>query len=188
MSSKIINTLLFVLLAGFVGCTSISNWPEFSGFLDDYRGMYRSSEIEGLFVIKDGDKNVNDYEKFIVDAVTVQFTPNAIAYNMNENELERTVESFRRDIIAALEEKYTVVENPGAGVLRVSVAVTDILKNKGSSSSVGIIEAKFIDTQTRKRVAAVLTSDEGMILKEWAALLKDRLSYLDSETKVYQFK
>lgn len=182
------NILCIFMLTTLIGCASTSNWPEFSGFLGDYQGMYRSSEIEGIFIIKHKAKNVDTYKKFLVDPVTIQLTPDAEAYDMERKDLERIARSFRSDIKRALQKNYTVVESPGAGVLRVRVAITDILKDKGDDSSVGIIEADFIDTQTKERVAAVLTSAKGMVLSEWAGLLKSRLEFLDSETRVYKFE
>ena len=81
-----------------------------------------------------------------------------------------------------------MVKNPGPGVLQVRVAITDILKGGKIGSATGIVEAEFIDTQTNERVAAALTLNEGMVLDEWARLLRNRLKYLHSETKIYQFE
>ncbi len=183
-----INALLFILLFTMVGCSSISQWPQLTGFLDSYAGMYRSSDIEGIFVIKHKSKNVNDYKKFLVDPVTIQLTPDAEAYEMERKDLERIARSFRSDIKRALAKNYSVVESPGAGVLRVRLAITDILKQSSSGSSKGLVEAEFIDTRSKERVAAVVTSAEGMFLDEWASLLKGRLDYLNSDTKIYQVK
>jgi len=180
------NILYVMLLALFVGCTTTSNWPELTGFLDSYTGMYRSNDVEGIFVIKHKAKNVNDYSKFLIDPVTIQLAPDAKAYEMERKDLERIASGFRSDIKRALQKNYTVVENPGAGVLQVRVAITDILKRSSSGSSKGLVEAEFIDTQSKERIAAVVTSAKGMFLDKWASLLKGRLDYLNSETKVYQ--
>jgi len=180
------NTLLFVLFITLAGCQTTSQWPQLTGFLDSYAGMYRSSEIEGVFVIKHKEKNVNDYTKFLVDPVTIQLTPDAKAYTMERKDLERIARSFRSDIKRALAKNYTVVESPGPGVLQLRVAITDILKQSSSGSSKGIVEVEFIDTRTKERIAAVVTSSKGMFLDEWASTLKGRLDYLNSETKIYQ--
>jgi hypothetical protein len=188
MFSKITNIFLFILLVQLVGCSSTVDWPQLTGFLDSYAGMYRSSEVEGIFVIKHKAISVNDYSKFLVDPVTIQLTPDAKAYTMERKDLERIASVFRSDIKRALQKNYSVVENPGAGVLRVRVAVTDILERSSSGSSKGLVEAEFIDTQSKERIAAVVTSTEGMLLDEWASLLKGRLDYLNSDLKIYQVK
>lgn len=177
-----------LLLTVFIGCASTSQWPQLTGFLDSYAGMYRSSEIEDIFVIKHKAINVNDYSKFLVDPVTIQLTPDAEAYEMERKDLERIASSFRSDIKRALQKNYTVVESPGADVLRVRVAITDILKQSSSGSSKGLVEVEFVDTQTKERIAAVVTSSKGMFLDEWASTLKGRLDYLNSDTKIYQVK
>ena len=182
---SIISALLLFVISG---CSSTTNWPQFSGFLDDYTGMHRSSEIEGVFLIKHGTKNVNDYSKFLVGPVNIRLTPDAKAYSMSKTELEKIARSFRNDIIRALKTNHTVVNKPGKGVLLVHVAITDILKSGSSGSAKGIVEAAFIDTSTKERIAAVLTSDKGMYFDEWAGILRDRLHYLNSATKVYKFE
>ena len=181
-----INSLLFVLLITFIGCQTTSEWPQLTGFLDSYAGMYRSNDVEGVFVIKHKAKNVTDYSQFLIDPVTIQLTPDAEAYKMERKDLERIARGFRSDIKRALAKNYTVVESPGAGVLRVRLAITDILKRSSAGSSKGLVEAEFVDTLTKERIAAVVTSAEGMFLDEWASLLKGRLDYLNSDTKIYQ--
>lgn len=188
MTKKSIYALLFVCLFILGGCKTTSDWPYFSGFLSDYKGMYRSSDIEGIFMIKHDVKNVNDYSKFLVDPVAVRLTPEAQAYQTEQSEIERIARNFREDVIAALSESNTVVEAPGAGVIRLRLAITDILAVKKAGASVGIVEAEFVDTQYKERVAAVITSIKGMRLDEWASLLKDRLIYLSSDTKSFQVK
>ena len=178
--------LCVLILTAFIGCASTSQWPQLTGFLDSYAGMYRSSEIENIFVIKHKAKNVNDYKKFLVDPVTIQLTPDAKAYEMERKDLERIASVFRSDIKRALGKNYTVVESPGADVLRVRVAITDILQRSSSGSSKGLVEAEFIDTRSKERIAAVVTSAKGMFLDEWASHLKGRLDYLNSDAKIYR--
>jgi len=110
--------------------------------------------------------------------VTIQLTPEAKAYNMNKGDLAKVAKDFRDNIKSALQTQYTIVESPGSGVLQVRVAITDIFKKSDKGHSKGIVEAEFIDTQTKERIAAVLTSAEGMYFDEWAGLLRDRLEYL----------
>jgi len=182
-------SILFVLLLTvIVGCATISKWPQQSGFLDSYAGMYRSNVIKGVFVIKHQSKNVNDYSKFLVDPVAVRLTPDAKAYKMAKSKLERIARQFRQNVILALQVNNTVVENPGAGVIRVRLAITDVLANISGSSPKAIVEAEFVDTLSNERIAAVITSNKGMSLDKWVGLLKNKLDYLNRETKIYQDK
>lgn len=183
-----INILSFLVLAVMIGCSSTSNWPQFSGFLKDYKGMYRSEDIEGLFIIKHPTKNLNDYSKFLVDPVTVQISPDSLAYTMSDKIVEKTAKAFRQNIISALEQDFVVVNAPGKGVARIRVAITEIFKAGESPSAKGIIEAEFIDTYTRERIGAVLTSDKGMHFDQFANLISSRVEYLNEKTKIYKIK
>ena len=187
MTGRNASLVCALLLTALSARSSAMDFPELSGFLGDYMGMHQSTEIEGIFVVSNNDKKIVDYSRFLIDPITVQLSRNAVAYRMDENELKSIAKNFRGNIIAALETSNSIVNEPGPGVCRVRVAITDILKT-GKKGAVGIIEAEFIDSTTEERIVAAVTSDKGMKLNEWTDLLRDRLTYLHSQTRVFQFE
>ena len=83
---------------------------------------------------------------------------------------------WRDETVKALSRHYTVVTEPGPGVLRVRAAITGIKRNVplGSVRSItkapdiglggASMEAEALDAQTGKRVAAVVDSRSGAAL------------------------
>ncbi len=175
--------LMCALLLTAGSAHSAMGFPELSGFLGETYGWHQSSEIKGIWVVSGTNKRIVDYSRFLVDPITVQLSRNAVAYQMDDNELRSIAKVFRANIIDALKASGPIVNEPGPDVCRVRVAITDILK-PGKENAVGVIEAEFADSTTGERIVATVTSDKGMKLNKWADMLKDRLAYLTSETRV----
>ena len=184
MKSKVLKILIILSVSAILGCSSATKWPEFSGFLKDYKRMHRSPEFEEFFIIRHSDKRVTDYSQFMIDPVVVYLTPNADAYNANPDKLKRIALKFHSQIKDALGARYAVVNSPGKGVLRLRVAITDVFNVK-SRDPKGLLEVEFIDTHTKKPVAAIIATDKGFVFSEFAIFLKNKLSELTRGIKVY---
>jgi hypothetical protein len=170
-------------LAGILGCATTVIEPPFSGFLGNQGAMYPGA-IDGMFIIDDAAKgNITDYQSFIVDPITVYLTPSSKAYAMPKDKCEALAEEFKQQFIKALKGRYKVVEQPGAGVLRVKAALTDMDPKIKAKSAV--FEMNFVDSSTNQRVVAIIVEMKNRSFVEFTKELVNRLDQLNLKTKVY---
>lgn len=176
------------LVTTLIGCTSVTEWPDYSGFIDNYTGLSPRSDLEEFLIKTTPAMDIKNYSKFMIDPVTVYLIPNAKAYSADPGKLKFVALDFQKDIRNALSQHYDIVQTPGPGTIRLRVAITDIIDIKANTPSKGLIEAEFIDTETGETIAVVLTSNKGMRFKEWAANLPARLVAFSAEEKIYTFE
>tara|TARA_B100000745_G_C20107827_1_gene379129 strand:+ start:257 stop:895 length:639 start_codon:yes stop_codon:yes gene_type:complete len=166
--------LVFVLAVLFLaGCAKFE--ASESGFLNDYSNLRESTEVEGLLVEKYEHKHLGQYSKFIVEPIQIQFIPDAKGEKIDDETREELAEKLHDKVVAALEENYEVVDEPGPGVLRIEAALSDLVANKvylnlhwsTTLSKQGIggaaIEADFTDSLTNERVMAIVDSRQSKL-------------------------
>jgi Protein of unknown function (DUF3313) len=168
--------------------------PPHSGFLSDYTGFVeeKDSELEhNLVWYKPGADSktiLQPYNKFMLDTVTVFPHPGAEYKGLKPEELARLSEYFLNSLTKQLTEGgYQVVTEPGPGVARVRVAITDVVPvnrtlntfstfvpqarllsgvvgaTTDSNMFVGqiAIEAEVLDAQSNERLMAVMARQAG---------------------------
>ena len=148
----------------------------FSGFLGDYSKLERDAILDNSLAYTNPTKDLKQYTKFIIEPVVVHFAPDADGIAIDPADLKMLADYWRDETVKALSRHYTVVTEPGPGVLRVRAAITGIKKNVplGSARSItkpqdialggASMEAEALDAQTGERVAAVVDSRSGAVL------------------------
>ena len=194
--------VLSILLTVFCGCESKEK--AMTGFLSDYSKLKKESESTLRYVDEDAARK---YSSFIVDPVQVRF------YSGSPSEGKLTVQQLtdltnhmHTKIIEAIQGAgKTVVEQPGRGVARVRVALTDIKKStavsvlpQASLLGAGIggasMQAEVVDSVTGKQIGAVVQSGIGsripftnlgdldaakVVIDGWAKRFQERLIALN---------
>lgn len=162
--------MMFALGACATDDTSKSS---FSGFLGDYSQLKPDPEFDGALRWANPNVTLADYSTFIVDPVVVQFAPNDEGTALSPDELKELTDHFRTEAIAALSEKYTVVDEPGPGVLRIRAAITSVettvpimnihpaMKLSGLGLGGASMEAEAIDSVSGERIVAIVDSQQG---------------------------
>lgn len=160
---------------------------QFSGFLDDYSGLERADDISDfVWGYTRRPLILRDYHAAIVDPVLVYFLPDSDAsVALDPEKLAELTRFFRTSVIEELEQvrDFQVVEQPGPGVARVRLAVTDIDVSK-SAANVGTkvtamatvgagflvpaldvggatMECEILDSESGERLMAVVDRDRG---------------------------
>lgn len=155
--------LAAALIAG--GCATISQ-PEPTGFLSDYSRL-EQAEKDLLFY---ADDSVRRYTKFIVEPVTLAFSPEQSKTSFTAEELEELQLYFRARVIEQLSEDdgYEIVEAAAAdtGRLRIGIADVDrtigilnislVTKLTGAGIGGAAAEAELLDSLTGAQVAAAV--------------------------------
>lgn len=142
-----------------------------TGFLSDYSRL-RSVSGTTLRYVSPKSK-ISGYSKFIIDPVVVHFHSKAKGADMSSRELAELRQYMYASFHNAILDHYSVVRQPGPGVARIRIALTDLEKSSPAmnvlppTKIVGIglggasMEAELLDSQTGEQIAAVVESQKG---------------------------
>jgi hypothetical protein len=167
--------IAFVLMAA--GC---AKELKKTGFLSDYS---RLEPDDGSLKYIDM-KRLGSYERFIIEPVVVQLygTPQGAR---PDPEIRRELANYMHNaIINSIRDSYFIVSQPGPGIARLRVALTDIDKStpamnvlpQTKMTGLGIggasMEAELLDSQTGEQIGVVIQSQKGKRvsmsgLKKW---------------------
>jgi len=123
----------------FIVSVSFAGDPPFSGFLGS-PGVYDqlTPGPEGgvkLRWLKPG-ADLREYNKFMVDSVIFYLADQSAYKGIDPQEMKEMADSFNKEIVAALKDKYPIVTEPGPNVARIRFAITNI---KASSPGVSAV-------------------------------------------------
>jgi hypothetical protein len=158
-----------------------------TGFLSDYSKLQKESDSSLRYV---DEKAVAGYSSYMIDPVKMVFYPGAESEGKLTNEqitdLTSYMQSKIREAVQGAGKK--IAYQPGAGVARIRVALTDLASTsalnivpQASLLGAGIggasMEAEVIDSISGKQIGAVLESGKGgrvpfTNLGEWTAAKK----------------
>jgi len=162
------------LAVGLTGLTGCGLEARRSGFLGDYSQLKPNEKYEGTMLYVNQAKPLKAYDRFIIDPVVVHFAPDAKGGGIDPDTLNELAVYFHDQVVKGLTDSgYTVVKEPGAGVLRVRTAITQIdktvpvanihpaMKMSGLGLGGASMEAEGTDSQSSDRVFAVTDSRKG---------------------------
>lgn len=170
-SARSIAASLLILTAALAGCSASQR--AHSGFLGDYSQLKPSPLIDDAMAYRNPDFDLAKYDQFIIDPIGVHFAPDASGAAVDPKTLTEMTQYFRGKLVEGLSKNYKVVEQPGAGTLRLRIALTDLKKSNPALnvhpatklSGVGLgaasVEAEGVDTATGTRLFAFVHTRSG---------------------------
>ena len=158
--------------------------PRFSGFLGEYSQLERRSDPDLVYNYRyvRPDIDWKAYSGILVETVKVYLKPGAQSPGFDPHDLEALSDHFEHSFLRELGSDYGVVQEAQPGVLRLRIAITEVvpvqarqskgvdflpilligraLKGRSISVNVGsvAIEAELIDEASGQRLAAVVSS------------------------------
>jgi hypothetical protein len=155
---------------------------KYSGFLTDYPEFKPDPKGSLDLVYLQEGVDFKSYNKVMFDHVLFLVKDDAKYKGIHVDELRQLADSFHMAVVDALEGAYPLVSEPGPGVLRIRVAITDVKASNpflntittilptglaistikrgltGTHSFVGesSMEAEFLDSQTNERIGAAI--------------------------------
>ncbi len=137
-------------------------------FLSDYSNLGMVGETSAQYLA--AGNRLDDYSKFIIDPIAVRSYTNDQGIEAKSGELEELKECMHVAVQRTIQRHYSVVSQPGPGVARIRIALTDIrgsspvfsttqqtefaaLRLNGSS-----MEAEVVDSITDEQIAAFIFS------------------------------
>lgn len=156
---------LAALLSGATGCASKPKLTH-SGFLSDYSKLEPVNDSRMRYQ----SGRLAEYRTFMVDQVRVT----APGDKLSASERADVTAYFRDKVIDALRQTgHGVVNEPGPGVARVRIALTDIAGSTwwqkvhpvsravGAGTGGAAMEAEIIDSQSKEQLGAVVQAGSG---------------------------
>jgi hypothetical protein len=197
--------VLSILLAFVAGCAPKEQGM--TGFLSDYSKLKRETDSTLRYV---NEKAAGKYSSFIVDPVQVRFYKGSESEGkLTEQQLSDLTNYMHLKIVEAIQNAgKQVVEQPGTGVARIRVSLSDIKKPSavsilptasllGAGIGGASMEAEVVDSMTGEQIGAVVQSGTGSripftnmgdlssaknVIDGWAKRFQERLIGL-SKTK-----
>ena len=106
------------------------------GFLSDYSKISKTKNPDGSYEFKDTTVDYSKYNKLMVDRIKVFFKEDSDYKGIDPDELKFLTDYFYEAIQKEVGDAYPMVSEPGPDVLRLRVAVTDLVPNKPEASLV----------------------------------------------------
>ena len=169
-----------------------------SGFISDYSGMKPGPEGGADWVyIKEG-VNFAHYKKVMVDQVTFFLRDDAKYKGVNPDDIKELTDAFNNAVRENIGKYYPLVDQPSPDVIRIRIAITDLVPNNPGISAVTTVmpiglglsmlkkavtgkhtgvgetsmEMEILDSLTNERVAAAIDQYSGGKLsgmKKWGS-------------------
>ncbi len=140
---------------------------EFSGFLDDYSRLRPGGRGEVALVYRDPAAPWTSYDKVLFEPVTLWRSGRHSLDPVPEGDLFRLVADLESAVRRRLGDRFTLVDRPGAGVMRIRLAITearasdpvlDVLQAPGGETVAS--GAGPLDPETRKFIASARIEGE----------------------------
>jgi hypothetical protein len=127
------STLLVVCsLLALTACTRThqARTAEFSGFLKDYSQLRRGGVGEARWLYINPRADFSAYDKLLFDPITVWRLEGNQLSKIPMEDLQQLAGHLYRALEVQLSGDYTIVQQPGPGVMRVRLAITEARKSK----------------------------------------------------------
>ncbi len=108
-------------------------------FLSDYSKLKLRAGTENTYAYEDPETKFSRYKKLMVERIKVWLKEDAEYKGIDPAEIKDLTDYFHKAIVDALGDKYPVVREPGPDVLRLRIAMTDLVPNKPSASVVTLV-------------------------------------------------
>ena len=195
-NASLITLMAVVMMVTFCGCEDEQQVK--TGFLSDYSKLQVESEDTLRYISPGG---LGRYSKFMIDPVIV-IRHSSSKSKATSHDLAHLKQYMYTAVHNAVTSNYQVVTQPGPGVAKVRIAITDIKQSKtlqnlmpaaklaGTGVGGASIEAEIVDSQTGKQIAALLETQAGdrfsfdglskwgdteAVMRSWAKRFRQRL-------------
>lgn len=109
------------------------------GFLSDYSGLVPVESDPGAYRYVDTSVDFSKYPKLLIDRIRIWYKEDTEYKGIDPDDLKALTDYFHQTLVKEIGEDYQVVSEPGPDVLRVRIAVTDLVPNKPEASVVSLV-------------------------------------------------
>jgi len=131
-------TLAAMLLGACSSMKVMSSYKD-AGFLSDYSQLKPDPEDSGAEMWAKPGLRLKNYDKILLDDIVVWYKDKAAYKGIDAAKLKILADYLRAAITNTLGADYPVVAEPGPGVLRIRVAITELVPTKPGMSVVVLV-------------------------------------------------
>lgn len=117
--------LLSALLLLACSTTKHARKVEPSGFLVDYSKLHEGGKDEALLVYRNPQANISRFNKIIMEPVQIWPAKDSDLNDSPEREVQKLISLLHSELLINLREDWEIVNEPGADVMRIRVAITE---------------------------------------------------------------
>jgi hypothetical protein len=158
-----------------------------TGFLGDYSQLQPGGDDRAALIYVNPGVDFKMYDSLMFERVTVYLSPEAESRAIDPAILVELTDYYQNSLISAVKDGYKVVDQPGPGVMRVRVAITDMKPSNPTANTlssiipVGLVvagatkavsddnlgtgeaatEIELLDSQSGERLAAAVDRRQG---------------------------
>lgn len=146
---------LVVLSAMLGGCTTTmqTRSVEPSGFLDDYAQLREGKGKEAQLVYVNEGADFSNYTKILMDPIELHAVPDSKLAKLDQEDQEALLNYFHASVHDHLQGDYVFVEEPGPGVMRLRLAVTEAHGSKPVANTISTLIPIGLAVSTVKAAA-----------------------------------
>src|SRR5262247_3205783 len=163
--------VLLLLLLAAVACARPRPVPppDTSGFLDDYSLLREGGANELHLIYRNPKADWHAYNAVMLEPVTLWRSGRRSLQPVPQEDLLRLVTDFQSAVRAHLEKDFRFVDQPGPGVMRIRLGITDarasdpvldVLTAPGSAGRKHVMESGALDEETRRFLETLVIEGE----------------------------
>lgn len=131
--------MVFLLLSGCAstnGKAKESEGPRYTGFLSDYSQLKPESQDSNALICMNPQADAKKYNKFILERIIVWLKDDAEYKGIDPDAFKAMTDYFHEALARELGSDYPLVTEPGPDVMRLRIAITDLVPTKTAMSVV----------------------------------------------------
>lgn len=101
--------------------------PKGTGFMQGYDQMTKDPEDPSTWRWQKSGVDLRVYDHLMIDEIVVVPTPGSETEKLSDELRKRATDAFRETLIARVDPYYSVVDKPAPHVLRLRIAITDLV-------------------------------------------------------------
>lgn len=162
--------LMLSLFISITACTTTS--PHRGGLFINQDEFYPDPADQAVLLWERGPikKGERPYTKILIDPLLLLFEPEGDPQVVEPDEMKAMADLFRAELVEKLGVAYGFVDRVGEDVLRVRIAITDLIPVPGTKGglqdsqipfavdvSAAILEVEILDSESSKRLVALIS-------------------------------
>ena len=138
LASSAVSVALLLGGCATSGGSGASGEPAYAGFLSHPERLKPVAEGSSALVWIDPKVDFGKYNKFLIERIQVQLADGGTK-SIDPTELKDLTDYFYNAIVKALDPPYKIVSKPGPGVLRVRIAITNLVPTQTEYSVAALV-------------------------------------------------
>ncbi|MBL8526329.1 MAG: DUF3313 domain-containing protein [Burkholderiales bacterium] len=108
-----------------------------TGFLTDYAALRPVPDGGGAMCWRRPDVDLKRYDKILIERIQVMLKPGSESNGIDPTDLKMLVDYFHNALVKALQPQMQIVDQPGPGVIRMRIALTELVPTSVGESVLG---------------------------------------------------